>query len=75
MNSGLHRQGARDPGPLALAARELVRIAVERVARQPDDLDQLLCAPRRRAARSAIPWTRSGSASIEPIVIRGFSEA
>jgi hypothetical protein len=34
------------------------------------------CCARRVAARPlAMWWTRSGSESIEPIVIRGFSDA
>ena len=61
MNSGLHGQSARDPGPLPLAAPELVRVSVQRIARQPDDLDQLLCPPRRRAAaRDAVDAQRLG---------------
>ena len=46
---GVQRQRPREPDPLALPARELVRIAAGGVARQPDDLQQL--AARRPAAR------------------------
>ncbi len=36
----LQRQRPRDPGPLALASRELVRIAVDEISRQPDKVEQ-----------------------------------
>ena len=50
MNSGCTARARAIPARWRWPPRELVRVAVERIARQPDDLDQLLCAPRRRAA-------------------------
>src|SRR5262249_28430030 len=50
---GIHGQGPRDPDPLALAARELVRIAAQVIGQQADRLQelhdalfQLLSSPR-----------------------------
>ena len=48
---GLHRQRARDADALALAAGELVRIAIERVGVEPHELHQLARA-RHRVARA-----------------------
>ena len=38
---GVERERAREPDALALAARELVRVARRRVGRKPDDLEEL----------------------------------
>ena len=52
---GLQRQRPGDPGALALAARQLVRIAVDEVGRQADQIEQsrraiALVAPALQAA-------------------------
>ena len=49
---GVVRQGARDADALALAAGELVRVAVVVLGVQPDDLEQLL-HPAARARPSS----------------------
>ena len=46
------RERPRDADPLALPARELVRVAVDVVGREADDLEQLLHAPAHLAARA-----------------------
>ena len=64
----------RDPDPLSLAARELVRVAVVVLGVQADHLEQL---PHPRPAlrlRVPMPWRRSGSATIAPTVRRGLSD-
>ena len=59
MNSGSHRERARDADALALAAGEFVRIAVRRRREQADHVEQfarrarVVCAPRRRDAVKA----------------------
>ena len=48
----IHRQGARDPDALSLAARELVRISAGEIGRKADESEQLgnpLLARTRRA--------------------------
>ena len=73
---GLDRERAGDADALALAAGELVRIALRVLGRAGRPAQQLA----RRAARAAAPvrqrrgW-RSGSARISPTVMRGLSEA
>ena len=47
----VQRQRACDADPLALPARELVRVAVDVIGRQPDHLEQL-AAPARGSARA-----------------------
>ena len=70
---GCERQRAGHADPLALAARELVRVAVEVLGVQPDPLEQL---PDLRLHLSAgVPWRRSGAPMIWPTRRRGFSEA
>ncbi len=69
----LHAQRPRQPDPLALAARELVRVAVAQLAAQPDLLEQL-GDPRVELAPEASPCSRSGSAAMSPTVMRGFSD-
>ncbi len=70
---GLHRQRSGDADALALAARELVRKAVERVGREADDAHQLarpLAAPRRAETPKFV-----GTSTMDwPTVRRGFSE-
>src|SRR6185369_8000541 len=51
---GLERERARDADALALAARELVRIALERAGVHADQLHQPACALQRRGARQAV---------------------
>ena len=70
----VERERAGDADALALAARELVRVARGGVGRQADDLEQLAhLAPSSRPRPR--PWTRSGSPTIRPIECRGLSEA
>ena len=71
---GIERQRAGDADALALAAGEFVRIGVHGLGPQPDALEQsgdALAALGRRADL----WTISGSPTISPTVMRGFSEA
>ena len=63
---GVERERARDADALALAARELVRVARRRVGRQPDDLEQLRGRARSRRAGSARPCVADGSPMIRP---------
>ena len=74
MNSGLSGQGPRDADALALAAAELVRVAPDRVLRQADQLEQL-AHPSCSVGALGQAVHRSGSASMDPIVMRGFREA
>ena len=81
---GIQRQRAGEADPLALAARELVRIARGRIGRQADDLEQLANAPRRLApAREAVrtewltddpphamPWVQGRKGSWKTICMR-----
>ncbi len=72
---GVERERAREADALALAARELVRVARARVGGQADDLEQLAaraCPASRRLAR---PCTRSGSPTMRPTLWRGLREA
>ena len=48
---GLERERARDRDALALAARELARVGVERARRQPDEVEQLAAARVDAGAR------------------------
>ena len=75
MNFGLEREGARDADALALAARELVRVAVH-VAR-----GEARPARAARATRSstlgavrASPWIRAPRRRSSPTVMRGLSD-
>ena len=56
----IQRERAGDADALALAARELVRIAVVVLGREPDDVHQLLHAPLRVAVRLAVDDERVG---------------
>ena len=47
----VQRERAGDADPLALAARELVRVAVDVVGRQADDLEQLAARASRISPR------------------------
>ena len=71
----LHRQRPGDADPLALAPRELVRVAAGVLGQEPDAAEEVgaRAPPARRPSRT-IRWTASGSAMIWPTVIRGFSE-
>ncbi len=71
----VERERAREPDALALAARELVRVARRRIRGKPDDLEQLTHAPRRSSFFPEMPWTRSGSPTMRPTLCRGFSDA
>ena len=75
MKLGLDGQRAGDADALALAAGELVRVAVGEVG---VEADQLAAAPARAPA-SPCPcarlWISSGSPMMLPTVMRGLSEA
>ena len=71
----VQRERARDADPLPLSARELVRVAVDVIGREPDDLEQL-AHPRRASARATgRRGSRNGSSRICPTRLRGFSDA
>ena len=72
----LQRERARDADALALAARELVRVAVVVLGVEPDACPS---APGPRACARPRPCcdargSTNGSAMIEPTVLRGFSD-
>ena len=71
--SGSHGQRARDADALALAAREFVRIAVERLGLEPHQPHQLLGA-RPSAASRGTPKFIGPSMIDAPTVRRGSSE-
>ena len=71
----VERERPREPDALALPAGELVRVAVGRIRRQPDDVEQLAHpagslrpAARCRARAAARP-------TIRPTECRGLSDA
>ena len=67
----LERERARDADPLALAAGELVRVAVVVLRAQPDAGEQL----RTRLFTSfSVRWIANGSPMIWPTLLRGFSD-
>ena len=68
------RERARDADALALAAGELVRVAVVVLRVQPDRLHQPLHLAFALALVGNSSWIANGSAMIEPIVLRGFSD-
>ena len=73
---GAHRERAGDADALALAARELVRVAAHVVGVQAHRLEQvddagLVLAPASSASR----WIVSASPMMAPTVMRGLSEA
>ena len=72
----LGAQGERpgDADALALAAGELVRVAVVVLRVEADDLEQLLDPGEDLASSGTMLWIRSGAPTIEPTVCRGFSE-
>ena len=71
----LDRERARDADPLALAAGELVREAVEVLGVEPDALEQLA----RALASTSPPLARRAAAAASPTIwptrLRGFSDA
>ena len=71
---GLQRQRPGDADALALAAGELVRVAVVVLGVQPDDLEQLLDPAAGPCPSGTMLCTRSGVPTIAPTVCRGFSE-
>ena len=71
----LQRERARHADALALAAGELVRVAVVVLGVQADHLHQLLHgAFALGLALACRPWIANGSPMIEPTVLRGFSD-
>ena len=71
----LDRQRPGDADALALAAGELVRVAVGVLGRQADELQQLLNARPAPAPWSIPRWTRSASPIARSMFLRGLSEA
>ena len=71
------RQRARDGDALALAAAELVRIAVgiERRRRKPDELQEPFGLPFATPCVGTMPCRRSGRRSASAIGWRGLSDA
>ena len=69
------RQRPGDPDPLPLAAGELVREAVVVLGGEPDPLQQLLHLRAAGPTPEATPCRFSGSPTIWPTRLRGFSEA
>ena len=72
---GPQDDGARDRRPLALAARQLVRVAVHEAGAEADQLQRLAdqAPPRRLGFRRRAP--RAAPASARPIDWRGLNEA
>ena len=71
---GLERERAGDADALALAAGELVRVAVVVLGVQPDGLEQRPAPPSSRPPSGSTPCSRYGAPTILPTVCRGFSE-
>ena len=74
MKVRLHRYGAGDADALALAARELARIAVHEAGRQPHLVEQFGHPVAPGPIRSAQPEDFQGSEMIWKIERRGDSE-
>ena len=72
---GFDGERAGDADPLALAARELVREAVVVLRVETDDLEQLLHAALALGVACRCSCTSSGSPTMKPTRLRGFSEA
>ena len=70
----VQRERAGDADALALAARELVRVAVRVVRVEADDLEQAPARSPSRLLRVPMPCTSSGSATMSPTVMRGSSD-
>ena len=69
---GVHGQGAGDADALALAAGELVGVAVDVLGAQADALQEL---GHPRAARPrGEPWIASASPTMSSMVMRGLRE-
>ena len=68
---GLEREGAGDADALALAAGELMGVAVDGVGRQVDVLKRLRAPCRGGSSRVPMPWIFRPSVRISPMVIRG----
>ena len=71
---GLERERPRDRHALALAARELARVRVERASAEPDQVEQLPAALVDRAPSAPSACARSSSASVCFTVMRGLSD-
>ena len=72
---GLSATPAGDADPLPLAAGELVRVAVDVLRVEPDQVEQLLHpAAAGRPCGTTSGWISNGSPMMSPTVIRGFSE-
>ena len=75
MTLGVHDQGAGDDDPLALAARQLVRVAEGELGRRPEAgrIEGGEDLASRPLGRVPILLTTSGSATKSKIVCFGFS--
>ena len=69
---GLEHERGRDRDPLALAAGELMRVAVEEALRVEPDVVERPPHPLVVLSRGT-PWTTSGSVTIDRTRWRGFS--
>ena len=74
MISGRSARPARDADALPLPAGELVRVPVDVVGVEPDDLEQLLHRRLRSPLGATSGWIWNGSPTMSPTVIRGFSD-
>ena len=70
---GLEHERRGDRDPLALAARELMRVAVEEALGVEADVVERALDPLRVLARASTPWTSSGSVTIAATRWRGLS--
>ena len=75
MKSGLTRKRAREADPLALAARELVRIARRRIRAAGRRSAAARAPAARPSRRDASPCARIGSPTMRATLCRGFSDA
>ncbi|CAM5491577.1 hypothetical protein SCANM63S_02430 [Streptomyces canarius] len=68
------RESAGDADALALAAGELVGVAVDVLGVEADDVQQFLALRRRSPFGAASGWISYGSPMMSPTVIRGLRE-
>ena len=70
----LERERARDADALALTARELARVGVERARAEPDEVEQLAAARVDPIARARSRARAGARASVCRTVMRGLSD-
>ena len=74
MSFGLRASARAMPIALALAAAELVGVAVQVLGLQADHSRADRPTRSRRSCRVAGPWMMNASPTMPPTVMRGFSE-